>query len=59
MGAVQVKGRYGTLECSDNIVNNFSGKPIGDNSYINGFFVVSKNVVDLIDGDETSGRNKL
>ena len=55
VGAVQVKGRYGTLECSDNIVNNFSEKPIGDNSYINGgFFVVSKNVVDLIDGDETS-----
>ena len=60
VGAVQVIGRYGTLLCSDNIVNNFSEKPIGDNSYINGgFFVVSKNVVDLIDGDETSWRNKL
>lgn len=55
VGAVQVKGRYGTLDCSENKVNHFSEKPIGENSYINGgFFVVSKKAINFINGDETS-----
>ena len=43
------------MDCSENKVNHFSEKPIGENSYINGgFFVVSKKAIDFINGDETS-----
>ena len=59
VGAVQVKGRYGTLDCTENKVNNFSEKAIGENSYINGgFFVVSKDAISLIENDDTSWEEK-
>ena len=55
VGAVQVPGRYGSLDCTDDKVNSFVEKPKEGNSYINGgFFVISKKAVDFIEGDETS-----
>jgi len=51
--AVQPKGRFGAISIEKNIVKKFKEKPKGDRSYINGgFFVLSKKVIDLIDGDE-------
>jgi glucose-1-phosphate cytidylyltransferase len=48
-------GRFGSLSLNkDNSVNKFIEKPQGGDSYINGgFFVLSKNVIDLIKNDET------
>ena len=48
-------GRFGSLSLDkDNSVNKFIEKPKGGDSYINGgFFVLSKNVIDLIKNDET------
>ena len=50
--AVQPPGRFGALDISSGIVNNFQEKPEGDNSWINGgFFVLEPSVLDLIDDD--------
>ena len=47
-------GRFGALEISDNSVFRFMEKPKGDGARINGgFFVLSPEVIDLIDGDAT------
>jgi len=54
--AVKPPGRYGNLEISNNSsVESFIEKPSGDGGWINGgFFVLSPNVIDLIDNDSIS-----
>jgi len=52
--AVQPPGRYGALQRDDGRVTGFTEKPRGDGGMINGgFFVLSPQVLGLIDGDET------
>ena len=54
--AVQPPGRFGafTLHAGDLRVPSFKEKPEGDGAWVNGgFFVLERNVVDLIDGDDT------
>ncbi len=52
--AVRPPGRYGALECSGNSVTGFVEKPRGDGGLINGgFFVLSPQCLNLIDGDQT------
>ena len=48
-------GRFGSLSLNeDNSVSKFIEKPKGDNAYINGgFFVLSKDVINLIKDDRT------
>ena len=46
-------GRFGSLELSGTKVTAFKEKPRGDGALINGgFFVLSRNVLDLVSGDE-------
>lgn len=53
--AVQAPGRYGALDISGNQVRGFVEKPLGDQSWINGgFLVLSPRVLDFIHGDSTS-----
>lgn len=53
--AVRPPGRYGALELDGKRVSGFTEKPRGDGGLINGgFFVLSPDVIDLIDGDRTS-----
>jgi glucose-1-phosphate cytidylyltransferase len=53
--AVQPPGRYGALQMSGVEVSGFSEKPRGEGGLINGgFFVLSPECLDLIEGDETS-----
>jgi len=55
ISAVQAPGRYGSLDCKGDQVKSFVEKPRGDNSYINGgFLVVSKKALNFIKGDKTS-----
>ncbi len=55
MTAVQPPGRFGALEMSETTVTRFMEKPIGDGGWINGgFFVLQKQVIDRIEGDQTS-----
>lgn len=54
--AVQPPGRFGafTLPAGDTRVPSFKEKPEGDGAWINGgFFVLERDVVELIDGDDT------
>lgn len=52
--ATQPPGRFGTLEMDGQNVRRFQEKPQGDGSWINaGFFVLSPNVIDYIDNDQT------
>jgi glucose-1-phosphate cytidylyltransferase len=52
--AVQPPGRFGSLELDGNIINSFREKPQGDGAWINGgFFVLSPDVISLIDGNST------
>jgi glucose-1-phosphate cytidylyltransferase len=52
--AVQPPGRFGALDLSKNLITSFVEKPKGDGSWINGgFFVLEKEVFDLIEGDDT------
>jgi glucose-1-phosphate cytidylyltransferase len=54
MTAVQPPGRFGALNLDGTQINSFLEKPSGDGGWINGgFFVLSPNVFDFIDGDET------
>lgn len=47
-------GRFGALEITDGKVDNFKEKPQGDGAMINGgFFVLSPDVLDLIEDDST------
>jgi len=54
--AVQPPGRYGALQFSENAgVGGFQEKPQGDGGWINGgFFVLEPEVIDRIEGDNTS-----
>ncbi|MDB4598724.1 glucose-1-phosphate cytidylyltransferase [Candidatus Pseudothioglobus singularis] len=50
--AVYPPGRFGALEIKNNQVESFTEKPKGDGALINGgFFVLSSNVLNRIDGD--------
>ena len=53
--AVQPAGRYGALELDGDAVRGFVEKPRGDGGWINGgFFVLSPQCLDYIDGDRSS-----
>jgi glucose-1-phosphate cytidylyltransferase len=53
--AVQPPGRYGALDIRQGAVLDFTEKPRGDGSWINGgFFVLSAGAIDYVEGDETS-----
>lgn len=53
--AVQPLGRYGALMMDGHDVVGFEEKPRGDGGWINGgFFVLSPDVLDYIEGDETT-----
>ena len=55
VSAVLPPGRYGALNLDGHQVQGFTEKPLGDGGVINGgFFVLSPQVLDLIDGDQTS-----
>lgn len=52
--AVQPPGRYGALQLAGDQVHGFIEKPQGEGGLINGgFFVLSPEVLELIDGDNT------
>lgn len=52
--AVVPPGRFGALDIAGNKVSSFIEKPKGDGAEINGgFFVLSPEVLDYIDGDDT------
>jgi glucose-1-phosphate cytidylyltransferase len=52
--AVQPPGRYGALQLKGSAVHGFREKPHGEGGLINGgFFVLSPQVLTLIDGDQT------
>ena len=52
--AVIPPARYGALALNGDHVAKFTEKPPGDNAFINGgFFVLSPDVIDRIDGDAT------
>jgi glucose-1-phosphate cytidylyltransferase len=52
--AVLPPGRYGALDRSGALVTGFTEKPRGDGGFINGgFFVLSPQCLELIDGDDT------
>lgn len=54
--ATRPQGRYGALKLAkDDSVQHFQEKPDGDGSWINGgFFVLQPDVLDRIEGDQTS-----
>lgn len=53
--AVRPPGRYGSLNIEESKVNGFIEKPMGDGAWINGgFFVLSPDVLEYIDGDDSS-----
>jgi glucose-1-phosphate cytidylyltransferase len=53
--AVQPPGRYGALTLAGNSVTGFTEKPAGESGLINGgFFVLSPQCLELIDGDSTA-----
>jgi glucose-1-phosphate cytidylyltransferase len=55
ISAIQPPGRYGALEIKNGSVNKFTEKPLGDGGQINGgFFVLSADIFDYIDGDKES-----
>jgi glucose-1-phosphate cytidylyltransferase len=57
--AVLPPGRYGALERSGSQVTGFTEKPRGDGGVINGgFFVLSPQCLDLIEGDSSSWESK-
>ena len=53
--AVKPAGRYGALKLSESKVISFEEKPSGDGHWINGgFFVCKKDVLELVEGDQTA-----
>ena len=53
--AVRPPGRFGSLVLEDDMVREFSEKPLGDGGYISGgFFVMRPEALDVIGGDKTS-----
>ena len=54
MTAVQPPGRFGALKMQGDDVKEFTEKPLGDGCWINGgFFVLSPQVLDYIEGPQT------
>ena len=54
MTAVQPPGRFGSLDVKHSKIVGFKEKPQGDGAWVNGgFFVLSPEVIDYIDGDQT------
>jgi glucose-1-phosphate cytidylyltransferase len=54
MTGVQPPGRYGAIISDGNRVKSFTEKPRGDGGMINGgFFVLNRDVLNLIHNDET------
>lgn len=52
--ATQPPGRFGALSVQGDTITTFQEKPDGDNAWINGgFFVLSPQVLDYIEGDGT------
>jgi glucose-1-phosphate cytidylyltransferase len=52
--AAQPPGRFGALNIQRNKITTFEEKPQGDGGWVNGgFFVLSRKVMDYIDGDQT------
>jgi glucose-1-phosphate cytidylyltransferase len=52
--AVQPSGRFGALDIEDDLIRRFEEKPRGDGGWINGgFFVLSPQIGDYIEGDES------
>jgi len=53
--AVRPPARFGALKIDpDGTIGDFTEKPVGDNTYINGgFFVLSRSVIDYIEDDST------
>jgi len=52
--AMQLPGRFGSLNISGKHLVSFEEKPVGDGGWVNGgFFVLSPKVIDLIEGDDT------
>jgi glucose-1-phosphate cytidylyltransferase len=52
--ATKPPGRFGAINHEQGLVTSFQEKPQGDGSYINaGFFVLSPDVLELIEGDDT------
>ena len=59
VAAVIPPGRFGALELEDNKVIEFKEKPQGDGALINGgFFILNSQVLDLIEGDNTTWENE-
>ena len=53
--AIQLPGRYGALNIENSNVLSFKEKPAGDGAWVNGgFFVLERQVLDLIEGDQSS-----
>lgn len=52
-------GRFGALDISNGCVKSFQEKPKGDGDMVNGgFFVLNREVIDLIDDDSSSWEGK-
>ena len=52
--AVQPKGRFGVLTIENDEVSDFTEKPPGDGTWLNGgFYVMKKRILDYIENDET------
>jgi glucose-1-phosphate cytidylyltransferase len=57
--ATQPPGRFGALNLEGQRINSFQEKPQGDGGWINGgFFVLSPEVIDGIEGDATTWEKK-
>ena len=57
--AVKPPGRYGMLQMTSDSVLSFKEKPLGDGGHINGgYFVLSRECLDLIDSDSTVWENE-
>jgi len=53
--AVQPPGRFGVIDIDEDKIRDFTEKPPGDGSWINGgFFVLEPEIFDLIESDATS-----
>lgn len=59
VAAVAPPGRFGALSMAGDKVSEFVEKPVGDGGLINGgFFVLSPEVLDLIEGDESAWEDR-
>ena len=57
--ATRPPGRFGSLKIEENKVYGFQEKPIGDGGWVNGgFFVLSPEVLNYIEGDQTVWENE-